>query len=107
MSPLPERSKKFLTEPCVVCGDKRESQAAHFPKRARDGGEHTIQLCPTHHRVLDHGRVTPQEMERIWRCCFPRVRACDVHEFLRWAHDQGYPYSRFSFATPTELVSGS
>ncbi len=99
-----ERAKKFLTCPCCVCGDRRESQAAHFPLKAAKGGQKTILLCPTHHKVLDDGRITPDEMECIWKMCFPKVKGTDVYEFLSWAHENGYPYDKFYFVTPTRLI---
>lgn len=99
-----ERSEKSLTPPCCVCCDRRETQDAHFPLRKSKGGQKTIPPCPTHHRVLDHGRITPDEMECIWKTCFPEVKVADVHEFLSWAHENGYPYDRFYFVTPARLI---
>lgn len=76
--------------PCVVCGDYRETQRAHFPKRARDEGTETIWLCPLHHRALDHGRIHRGEMEALMKTAFPNFRGT-VEDFVKEQHSRGYP----------------
>ena len=80
------------TPPCAICGDERETQAAHFPKPYRKGGRDTILLCPLHHRVVDHGRARRSEMEALMKNAFPNFSG-SAEEFVRWAHEAGYPYS--------------
>ena len=79
-------------EPCLICGEDRWSDDAHFPGRKRDGKTQTIHLCPTHHHLLDKGRISREEMKKIWKMRFPRV-AVTVEDFVEWAHRNGYPYS--------------
>lgn len=88
--------RKGLQPPCVICNEDRISEKAHFPKRKRagEGGVDTIYLCPTHHRLLDSGRLSKEDFERIMKAVewesskqFP-----SVEEFMVWAHENGYPY---------------
>jgi predicted protein tyrosine phosphatase len=78
-------------EPCLVCGDFRETQRAHFPKRARDQGTETVPLCPLHHRVLDHGRIHRREMEALMHGVCPEFHG-SVEEFVERMFEEGYPY---------------
>ena len=43
-------------KPCLICGEDRFTERAHFPTPDRHGGVETVSLCPTHHRLLDNGR---------------------------------------------------
>ncbi len=79
------------TEPCLVCGDDRVTQGAHFPKPRSKGGTETIPLCPTHHKLLDWGRISKNELMTIWKNEFDRFDSFD--EFMDWANEKGYDYS--------------
>lgn len=94
MSPahVPRSRGRGRKSACLICGQDRECEDAHFPTPAEFGGKKTIPLCPTHHRLLDHGRIRREEAERIWERAF-RKMASTVEEFVEWAHQQGYPYS--------------
>lgn len=83
-----------LDEPCLICKKRRFTEKAHFPKRKRLGGEgkETIPLCPTHHKLLEHGLLSKSEFEAIWRARFVRQFA-SIEEFVEWVHDNCYPYS--------------
>lgn len=87
---------KPLQEPCFVCGEARWTEEAHFPTRKRDGAAatKTVQLCPTHHRLLDSGRLSRHDFVQI----MTRMKDSDqkwtsVEDFVGWAHENGYPYS--------------
>src|SRR5439155_22558580 len=45
-------------KPCLICGEDRFTERAHFPTPDRHGGVETVSLCPTHHRLLDNGRLS-------------------------------------------------
>lgn len=77
---------------CIVCGEDRESDQAHFPNPKSKAGLNTIWLCPTHHALLDDGRASPQEFETVWRTSFPGV-ATTLRGFIDWAYENGYQYS--------------
>lgn len=82
---------KSRGEPCLICDEDREPQEAHFPRRKRNGGAQTIPLCPTHHRLIDNGRISREEMEKVWKKRFTQV-AATIEDFVEWAHQDGYPY---------------
>lgn len=89
----PKAKPKGEKTPCLVCGETRLSDNAHFPKRKRRGEEgiETIPLCPTHHSLLDKGRISKTELEAIRSKRYPKFK--DVEEFVEWAHANGYKYS--------------
>jgi len=84
---------KGLDEPCLVCEERRFTERAHFPKRKRPGeeGKETIPLCPTHHKLLEHGRLSKSEFEAIRKARFSSQFG-SVEEFVEWAHNNCYPY---------------
>ncbi|MEM2933507.1 MAG: hypothetical protein QXL78_01130 [Methanocellales archaeon] len=77
-------------EPCAICGEDRFQVNGHFPTPKRKGGTKTIPLCPTHHELLDDGRLSPCELDEIRRKIYPEFGSLD--EFIIWAKDNGYPY---------------
>jgi hypothetical protein len=85
---------KGLDEPCLICKERRFTERAHFPKRKRPGeeGKETIPLCPTHHKLLDHGRLSKSEFEMIWQARFAK-QFDSVEKFVEWAYENCYPYS--------------
>jgi len=87
---------KGLCEPCVVCGEFRFGEKAHFPTPDRHGGTETIWLCPTHHRLLDNGRLSDAEWKLMWERKYSALAVASVEEFMKWASDRRYPYSRTS-----------
>jgi len=80
----------------LICGENRISEMAHFPKRKRAGdeGKYTIFLCLTHHRLLDSGRLSKGDFERIMSAFENESdeRFSNACEFIDWAHQNGYPY---------------
>ena len=53
-------------DPCDICGEKRITHQCHIIPRV-DGGlnspENMVTLCPLHHHLFDHYRLSPEE----WR----------------------------------------
>ncbi|MBN1677887.1 MAG: HNH endonuclease [Candidatus Thermoplasmatota archaeon] len=86
---------KPLEEPCAICGEMRWTDVAHFPRRKRDGArdEGTVFLCPTHHKLLDSGRISRKEFEVLMNSEKFRGNSSSVEEFVEWAHEEGYPYA--------------
>ena len=77
--------------PCIICGEDRHTEDAHFPKSQAKGGTEVIPLCPTHHKLLDNGRLSLSEMKVIWQSRYSHFKSFD--EFMKWSYDKGYPYS--------------
>ena len=90
----PRAPGKGLDVPCLVCGERRFTEWAHFPTRKRKGedGKETIPLCPTHHRLLEFGRLSRDEFKLIMASS-PRKDFDSVEDFVRWAYGNCYPYS--------------
>jgi len=65
---------KGKCEPCIICNEDRFTDGAHFPKPDRKGGTETISLCPTHHKLLDNGRLSIAELETIWKNKYPSFK---------------------------------
>ena len=82
---------KGRCEPCIICGEDRDTPGAHFPTPQRKGGTEVIPLCWNHHKFLDNGRLSLAEMQVIWQRIYPYFKSFE--EFMRWAYDKGYPYS--------------
>ncbi|MGB7532201.1 MAG: hypothetical protein WA977_04375 [Halobacteriota archaeon] len=90
---MAKRSKgKGFVEPCAICLENRWTEAAHFPKRKRDGGGVTIYLCPTHHKLIDSGRISRKEIERLRSNQFPNEFKTP-EDLIEWANQNEYPYS--------------
>lgn len=83
---------KGRVPPCLICGEDRFTEDAHFPNAKSNGGAKTIRLCPTHHKLLDNGRLSDWEFDTIWKKEF-YSSAKTLEEFIMWAHGQGYQYS--------------
>lgn len=81
---------KGKCEPCTICNEDRFTDGAHFPTPQSKGGTETIPLCPTHHKLLDKGRLSLSELKEIWKK-YPQFSSFD--EFMKWAHEKKYPYS--------------
>lgn len=68
---LAERMEKGISDEaaCEICGWKREIiDVCHLiPARAQGGlgPENRVFLCPNHHRLMDAGKLTEEEMMRI------------------------------------------
>jgi hypothetical protein len=87
---------KGLCEPCLICGEDRCTDQAHFPtpKKSPFFGTDTIPLCPTHHKLLDKGRLSDWEFMQIYGKRYADRGFVSVRAFLTWAHrDNPYPYS--------------
>lgn len=85
---------KGLDDPCLICRERRFTERAHFPKRKRPGeeGKETIPLCPTHHRLLEYGRLSKIEYEKIWQEQYKK-QFDSVERFIEWAYENCYPYN--------------
>jgi len=82
---------KGKCEPCTICGEDRFTDKAHFPTPDRMGGTEMIPLCPTHHKLLDNGRLSLTELKKIWESRYPHFES--FNKFMKWAISKGYPYS--------------
>jgi len=91
--PPRDEGKGFL-KPCLICKEKRITENAHFPTRKRPGeeGTETIPLCPTHHRLLEFGRLSKSEFEAIWKVRYAN-QFDSVEKFVEWAYENCYPYN--------------
>lgn len=78
--------------PCLICGEDRVVDSAHFPTPKSKGGAVVIPLCPTHHNLVDEGRASLWEFEAIWLKKFADA-ATTLEEFFEWAQKNGYSYT--------------
>lgn len=90
---MPRVKGKGRLRPCLICYEDRWEDHAHFPKPHRKGGETVIPLCPTHHKLLDNGRLSSAEYERIMNSGLFESGARSPEEFVEWACSQGHDYS--------------
>jgi len=54
--------------PCDICGEDRLTHECHLLPRSEGGKYSTnnlVVLCPLHHHLFDHSRLTPQEWEKL------------------------------------------
>ena len=72
IEPAEKSSKQFprrgFQDPCRICGERRISNLCHvIPRRAggSDDSGNLIMLCPTHHFLLDHARLSRTEFQAI------------------------------------------
>ncbi|MBI4674281.1 MAG: hypothetical protein HY741_21775 [Chloroflexi bacterium] len=84
---------KSFDKPCLICSEDRWTEDAHFPSRKYRGGVEIIALCPTHHRLLDSGRLSDWEFMEICKKKFSHLEIASAEKFVAWAHENGYPYS--------------
>jgi hypothetical protein len=53
-------------EPCAICGENRITHECHIIPRSEGGPLHRdnfLMLCPLHHHLFDHNRLTANEWE--------------------------------------------
>lgn len=63
---------KIRPKGCLVCGEKRTTEAAHLvPRRAQGRGEigNLVPMCPTHHKCYDRALLTVEEMTTLETKC--------------------------------------
>ncbi len=56
------------TEACMICGETRVIDLCHIASKKEGHAltvENTLVLCPLHHRLFDHGKLTEVEFEKI------------------------------------------
>ncbi|MBL4652171.1 MAG: HNH endonuclease [Flavobacteriales bacterium] len=61
-------AKKEYNIPCNICGENRVINLCHLIPRSEgghDGNGNLIFLCPTHHFLFDHARLSNEEFEKI------------------------------------------
>ena len=115
-----EYSIKEYNKPCQICGEKRIINLCHIIPRSDGGdddGRNLLLLCPTHHFLFDHARLSRSEFDKISLSQMQdEVRAyfISVH---RKRHDLRWKYqtnrfsgcdcgsSDFSFAPYREYMS--
>lgn len=64
------RPLKSYGKPCQICGERRVYNVCHVIPReigGSKGEDNTIYLCPTHHFLFDHARLSKEEFERVDR----------------------------------------
>lgn len=96
-----QKVEKSYGKPCQICDEKRVYNVCHIIPRSEGGpngkGNYVI-LCPTHHFLLDHARLSKEEFESIERShLLPEARNYleNVHRKrhqMRWK----YQTNRFS-----------
>jgi len=62
------RSYNKIYKPCEICGESRVTHYCHIIPRSEGGPSderNYIYLCPTHHHLFDHNRLSKKEWEKI------------------------------------------
>lgn len=62
------RSRTKIYKPCEICGEKRVSHFCHIIPYSEGGPSdesNFLFLCPTHHHLFDHHRLSKNEWEKI------------------------------------------
>jgi hypothetical protein len=80
--------------PCDICGESRITHECHLVPRVEGGPHHAdnlVWLCPLHHHLFDHHRLTKQEWETLMEVIRRKMPgaatyADEVHakELQRW-----------------------
>jgi hypothetical protein len=63
-----DQSPKSYGKPCQICGETRVYNVCHvvpLSEGGQTGNGNVIILCPTHHFLFDHSRLSKGELEKI------------------------------------------
>ena len=69
-------------KPCVVCGEKRITHECHIIPRSEGGSLHKdnfVTLCPLHHHLFDHARLSQTEWETLSKSLMGKMAAAIVY----------------------------
>lgn len=62
------RSSVGKYRPCEICGEDRITNFSHILPHSEGGPddpENYVYLCPTHHHLFDHNRLSKEEWEKL------------------------------------------
>ncbi len=78
-----QRNILHLTyEPCAICGEKRITHECHIIPRSEGGPLHRdnfVMLCPLHHHLFDHGRLSNEEWNSLSSAITGKMEAAIVY----------------------------
>ncbi len=64
--------------PCAICGEARITHECHIIPRAEGGPDHAdnyVMLCPLHHHLFDHHRLTREEWTQLERALADKMES--------------------------------
>ena len=69
-------------DPCNICGEKRITHDCHIIPRVEGGPGHSdnfVTLCPLHHHLFDHSRLSEDEWEVLTKVIDGKMEAARVY----------------------------
>lgn len=69
-------------EPCAICGEVRITHECHIIPRSEGGPSHRdnyVTLCPLHHHLFDHNRLSSEECDRLLEVIKTKMEAAAVY----------------------------
>ncbi len=69
-------------DPCAICGEKRITHESHILPRSEGGPDHRdnyVMLCPLHHHLFDHSRLSKTEWETLRSALDGKMEAAIVY----------------------------
>lgn len=94
-------AKREFQKPCEICDEKRISNFCHVIPRSEGGDNdagNMLVLCPTHHFLFDHARLTKAEFEAIDDGKLSESSRDYLHEVHRKRHELKWKYQTNRFA---------
>jgi hypothetical protein len=77
-----QRPLQLIYPPCVICGESRITHDCHILPRTEGGPSHAdnfIALCPLHHHLFDHDRLSPEEWANLREAIKGKMEAALVY----------------------------
>lgn len=91
---------KSYGKPCQICGERRVYNVCHVIPREEGGPKgsgNIIFLCPTHHFLFDHARLSKEEFENIDKSgLYPEVKEY-IEKILSAKHEMRWKYQTNRF----------
>jgi|GEM_PF-2397330 hypothetical protein len=75
---------------CLVCGEKRITEVCHIVPRSQGGSDHQdnyFVLCPTHHHLFDHHRLSKAEWASLEQALEGKMENAIIYaKSIRYEH---------------------
>ena len=69
-------------DPCVLCGETRITHDCHIIPKSEGGPDHRdnyLALCPLHHHLFDHFRLSRGEWQKLEIACSGKMEAAIIY----------------------------
>jgi len=95
-----EPAPKSYGKPCQICGERRVYNICHVIPREESGPKgsgNIIFLCPTHHFLFDHARLSKEEFEKIDKSgLYPEAKEY-IEKIIAAKHEMRWRYQTNRF----------